>query len=354
LCADVGGSDLLNLKTSIPADLRTAQWSRLPTWLRERAFFMASVNRSEVLDAFRETVSRYVKGEIGRTQAREILDGHLARLNYKPLPGQEGTIKDLGSVDRQNVVLDTNLEQVNGWARWARQQNTLAAYPAQRLVRFRRVKKPRNWQARWIEARARTTAEGCSDEHSMIALVNHPIWVALSRFGNPYPPFDFNSGMGIIPVVRSQSDELGLLPEADSSTEHKEMMKPQDKALNDSLQADPTIHSQKIREELSHTLKGFARWEAGSLLFTDPNGTRKTSVEELRQIWEEGLPDGFPLLQRDALRDYLRDPEDFSQKTDRDAWEDYQRLLRRLGLREIPESLWRGLAFFHAQEEVAP
>jgi hypothetical protein len=30
----------------------------------------------------------------------------------------------------------------------------------------------------------------------MIARKDSPIWEALSRFGTPYPPFDFNSGCG--------------------------------------------------------------------------------------------------------------------------------------------------------------
>lgn len=41
------------------------------------------------------------------------------------------------------------------------------------------------------------------------------IWIAISRFGTPWPPFDFNSGMGIEEVDREEAEQLGLLNEGD-------------------------------------------------------------------------------------------------------------------------------------------
>jgi len=345
------GSELLELKVSIPSDLRSAEWSCLDLWIRERAFFMASVNRAEVLDAFRQTTAAYTRGEIGRSEAREQLSDHLKRLNYKPLPGQEGTIKDLRTVDRQNVVLDTNLEQVNGWARWARQQESLSSFPAQQLIRVRNSKKKRPWFTLWERALSHTTREGATGTPQMIALVNHPIWIALSAFNSPYPPFQFGSGMGTRRIDDVEAGSLGLLPGKDSSAKFQAMMQPQHESLNASLAATPEIRSSTIRTGLASALQGFARFQGDTLQFTDPNGTRRTSVEELRGIWEQGLPDGFPLLQRDALRKYLRDPEEFAKKGDRDAWEDFVRLLLRLDVREVPDDLWKGLAFFKDEED---
>lgn len=45
----------------------------------------------------------------------------------------------------------------------------------------------------------------------MVALKTSPIWVELSRFGYPYPPFDFNSGMWVRPVSDDDCEALGLL-----------------------------------------------------------------------------------------------------------------------------------------------
>ena len=57
--------------------------------------------------------------------------------------------------------------------------------------------KPREWRIRWNDAR-RSLGEGNtsatyaeSDHGPFKALKNDPVWSAISRFGNPWPPFDF-------------------------------------------------------------------------------------------------------------------------------------------------------------------
>lgn len=42
-------------------------------------------------------------------------------------------------------------------------------------------------------------------------LVNAPVWTAISRFGRPYPPFDFGSGMGTRDVERDEAERLGVI-----------------------------------------------------------------------------------------------------------------------------------------------
>lgn len=347
LCADESGGDLFRTKTSVPSDMRSAEWKALPgatgTWIRERAFFMASVDRMEVLDAFRRVTQRYINGEIGRSEARVMLRDQLDRLNYRPLPGQEGTIKDLRTVDRMNVVLDTNLEMVNGWARHARQQHTLKALPAQQLVRFADRKKKRNWQAIWARALSKVPKEGVTDERQMMALVNHPIWIAISAFHTPYPPFDFNSGMGLRLIPRSLADEFGLLPGTGASPEHRAMMLPQDRGLNETLQSTPSIRSRDLRQQLAQRMRGLAAWDGDRFVFTDPNGTRKYSPEELALIWKEADEAGHPLLQQDVLLLWLNRSDRLVDKNSTDDWEDLQRLLARISPGELPKTLWRGM-----------
>lgn len=347
ICAGESGGDLFRTKTSIPSEMRSAEWKALPgatgTWIRERAFFMASVDRAEVLDAFRQVSQRYINGELGRAEARQLLRHHLDRLDYKPLPGQEGTIKDLRTEDRINVVLDTNLEMVNGWARWARQQKVLGAFPAQQLVRFADRKKKRDWQATWRRELAHVPKEGVTDERHMMALVNHPIWIAISAFHTPYPPFNYNSGMGLRLIPRSLADEFGLLPGPDAAPEHRAMMQPQDRGLNETLQSTPSIRSRDLREQLGARLSGLAEWEGDTLRFTDPNGTREISPEKLAAIWLEADAAGHPLLQKDALVDWVSDHGDFEGKNPTDRWEDLQRLHARIENGKMPKNLYRGM-----------
>lgn len=45
----------------------------------------------------------------------------------------------------------------------------------------------------------------------MVALKTDGIWKAINRFGTPWPPFDFQSGMGLVEIERSEADALRLL-----------------------------------------------------------------------------------------------------------------------------------------------
>ena len=38
----------------------------------------------------------------------------------------------------------------------------------------------------------------------MVALKEDPVWTRISRFGQPWPPFDFNSGMGVEDVSHDE------------------------------------------------------------------------------------------------------------------------------------------------------
>ena len=60
----------------------------------------------------------------------------------------------------------------------------------------------------------------------MIALKDDPVWTGISAFGNPFPPFDFGSGMGVRNISRKEALELGVLTENDieRGVRHREAM----------------------------------------------------------------------------------------------------------------------------------
>lgn len=322
--------DILRSKVSVPSELRSRQWAALPVWVRERAFFMASVSRAEILDGFRAQVDKVASGELSGAEARRELRGVLAKTGYTPLPGQEGTIKDLNTQRRQNVALETNVAQVQGFGRWARQQAALDSYPAQRLVRLRESLVPRDWRSRWATALAVCGLRaGASGPAEMVALVNHPIWESLSQFGTPYPPFDFNSGMGIEPVERDEAEALGLLPGEDADSEHAAMMEPQDRGLNATLEASPAVRAETMRSALAERLQGFAEWDKDRLVFTDPNGTRPYSAERVAEVITQPLPNGFPQLQAEAVDAWANVPAKIKEKGGTDVAEDLIRLMTR-------------------------
>lgn len=340
--------DYLTGKTSVPSELRTAEWDRVPLWIRERAFFMAGVDDAEILDRFRAESEAIARGEAMPGEARLRLRDFLEARGYRPEPGQEGTIKDLRTVARMNVALETNADMSRGWAQW-QAQNTpgaIRAFPARRYHRGRQVRVPRDWPGRWRRAIAATAPEGATDgEGELVALLNHPLWrdAEFNRFGTPYPPFDFNSGMTTSPESRRRAKELGLLPDPDDRSEaadfQRSAMAPAHRGLNDGLEATPAVESPDLRTALANRLQGFAKWDEAEptrLIFTDPNGTRPGTPEDIAATIAAPLPidpstgERFPQLQAEALELFAADPEEFARGIDRDTWHDFARLTSRV------------------------
>lgn len=378
--------DYLNGQTSTPSDLRTAEWDRVPLWIRERSFFMAGVEDAEILDRFRKETEAIARGEASESEARLRLRDFLAERGYQPEPGQEGTIKDLRSVKRQNVALRTNVEMARGWAQWQAQNSpgALAAFPARRYHRGRQVQVPRDWRARWKRALAATAAEGATDGDApdLIALHNHPLWsdAEFNRFGTPFTPFDFGSGMTTSPESRRRAKELGLLPDPSDKSEaadfQRSLLRPQHRGMNETLEATPAVESEELRKALGDRLAGFARWEsrveesrvepvggdssldaggartstlddqAPRLIFTDPNGTRPGTIADIAATIAAPLPidpatgERFPSLQAEALEAFAANPEEFARKTDRDVWHDFARLTARIAPTEEARRGW--------------
>lgn len=116
---------------------------------------------------------------------------------------------------RVKLVVDMAVGTSVGRARWERDSKPsfVRAWPARRFVRIERRKVPRDWETRWGEAARSVGWQGVYDKDggsTKVALFFSPIWEALSAFGTPYPPFDYNSGMGLRRVSRAMTGALGL------------------------------------------------------------------------------------------------------------------------------------------------
>ncbi len=147
---------------------------------------------------------------------------------------KKGGLQDPTSRARAQVIVDTNAGLAAGYIRHC-EDMTLGArllYPCKELVRspVSNPKMPRDWRDRWRKAGGKTY--GTSER--MIALVEDPIWSKLSRFGSPYPQFDYNSGMITVPVSYDEaaSDSLGVIPK-----DYKPVENPKQSGFNDDLTA---------------------------------------------------------------------------------------------------------------------
>ena len=96
------------------------------------------------------------------------------------------------------------------------ESGALKLFPAQELKRGGARKKPRDWKKRWRDAGGKLV------EGRMVALVDDPIWARISRWGDPLPPFDYNSGMKLFKVSRANAIRLGLLPSVSIETRERE------------------------------------------------------------------------------------------------------------------------------------
>ena len=190
----------------------TAGWSKVQAGLRDRAFFSSQVTEAKIIHAMRQNVAELVSGGKSPSEVRRDLRAYLYSIGYDAGENR-GTIKDLMTKARLDVMMKTNADQAKGYASHLRATTAgaILAFPAYELVRVERRKLPRDWGARWAAAAQKVGWEGVARNGAMIALKTSPIWAALSRFGNPFPPFDFNSGMGVRDVKKSVCREIGLL-----------------------------------------------------------------------------------------------------------------------------------------------
>ena len=137
-----------------------------------------------------------MNGEWLNASAREFLNAVLKFYNYEAPEDAEGTIRDMTTPGRQNLIFDQTVAQARNYA-W--KENLLAddRPHAWQLVRVGTRKEPRDWDTRWKDAQLSPAERRGVDAEGKRALVSSRIWSLLSRWGTGYPPFDFNSGMGV-------------------------------------------------------------------------------------------------------------------------------------------------------------
>ena len=198
--------------------------------IRPKQVWLPAIN-----EAVRAHVQMIVEGRGNLPEARLAIQKVLRESGYQPEPDDEGTAMDFGQFERQNLVIQTNVDMARGYGQLVGQNdpNILDAYPALELVRVGKRMHPRGdpcyppgsvgsigWEKRWQEA-----AEKSGDEDAlmalkktarMVALKSSPIWDSLGNLwddslGNPYPPFAWDSGMYTEDVERFDAEDLGLL-----------------------------------------------------------------------------------------------------------------------------------------------
>lgn len=201
-------AELILQKALVGSNLDSSQWNQIQAGLRNRAFFSSRIAEVNILAAMRDKVREYSEGGKDLSKIRMEFRDELKTLKYSPKPGEEGTIHDLFSQARIDVIIKTNVAQARGYMQYAEGMSpgAFAAFPAQEFTRIAHRRNEReDWPQRWAKAGGKTYGG------KMIALKDDPVWERLSVFGNPFPPFDYNSGMGVMDVDRKTAIQLGLI-----------------------------------------------------------------------------------------------------------------------------------------------
>ena len=200
----------------LPTTSSAAELSRLPREVRLPAMFSARMNLVAPLVEMGAQAQGILDGTVSESDARLAIRNALAAAGYEPpMVKGEDNLLDHTSKTRLDLILEMNVRKGRGFAKRVADMDDDALYlfPAQQLVRVRPSRSPRSdWAERF------TDAGGIIRNGKMVALKTDPVWANLSRFGEPFPPFDFGSGMGVADIDRDEAVRLGLLKEDEELT----------------------------------------------------------------------------------------------------------------------------------------
>ncbi len=216
----------LGRRTPVGAKLSSAEWARVPLALRERAQFSAYVESVRFLATIQEKIGKRLamEREALANGKHAFVDRDSFIRDMRKLADElgirttdaagRGTVRDIRSVRRLGLIYDMQVSMAEGYARWKidNDADVLDEFPAYRLSGST-AERPRAealWRGRWAEAGAEVGWAGAL-QGDLVALKTSPIWMSLSRFGTPWPPFDFGSTRILDDVDRSEAEALGLL-----------------------------------------------------------------------------------------------------------------------------------------------
>lgn len=285
--------------------MTAAQMEMIANDYAERAFFVSGVEPGVILSDFEDKAGKVATGALSYEEAQQAIRETLRQQGYRPPETGQGGIQDLSSWLRIQVVMETNAAMAHGYRNWYNwtQDDSTAAF---KFYRSQGREDPRYWAERWNRARSGLEKEATEAVSSGFirgetvgyALASSEIWIRLSRFGTPYPPFDYLSGMNIAPIGAEEARAAGL----DVSR-----VRPAPASFNATLESNAVgitnANADKIRRVLKDAVRVEKEKEGNTTFaYTDPNGTRPYTDAELAEILAGDFPEEIPLRQAQAFR----------------------------------------------------
>jgi len=247
---------VLNEQADLPTQLDTAGLRKLGADILRQSLFSARMSNATAVQGLREAITRILTSLGDGTSSDNLAEARLKLkqlgqlLGYDPKsgfpgetaePAEAGSLRDLFSTNRLNLILKTQEMMTQGAAKnlWGNEPDALEQYPAWELVRVAAVEIPRGekkvkgglvevpedaWDTangRWVAALQATgdeDAQAIFDATGrMVARKDSAMWQALGdgeggyddTLGNDYEPFALNSGMGRVEVSAKEFADLG-------------------------------------------------------------------------------------------------------------------------------------------------
>jgi len=246
-------------KKAVPSSMGSAEWRQVQAGIKNSSLFSARVLNLGVLDAIQTTVKSVLNPgqelRPGGNMATVGFDPASARLalmdtieaeGYKAPEGKEGTIEDLHSSPRIDLIVKTNTATAQGAGHYVQQNanaDVVDLWPAlefldddssevprgEKQTKDGLVEDPENsWEARWeaaLEDSGDDDAQAAYEATGRkVALKSSGVWESLGEgaggwtdnLDNPFPPFAFNSTRRVQELSRDEAEELGLLDEGEA------------------------------------------------------------------------------------------------------------------------------------------
>lgn len=257
-------AEMIRRKTPVGSAMTAAEWEQVAGEVRFRSMFSAQVEDERLLTEMQARLQARIDlaKRDGRTMDRgvfiEEMRDELRRAGYRRPDGvKRGSLRDMKSTRRLGLIWDMNLEQAQGYARWRADMTVdgLENEPCYELIRVAMRLEHRDWPTIWAQNGGQFyDGYGSNDDYPnspgrMIALKTSDIWRKISRFGTPWPPYDWGSGMGLRGIDRSESDGFGI-------TTPQQTFIPQNTPFNDNLQASVAGINDDGRARLLESFQG--------------------------------------------------------------------------------------------------
>lgn len=227
-------NQIFALKKIFPTNFTTEELRELAALVRNQSFYSAQTADKYLLQKYYKAIGGILNpvpkpGEattqFNAAYVRTAIKDYLKQSGYQPAEEDTGTLKDLSSDPRINLIINTNaqLAQGQGWWMSGQDSDVLNRFPGQELFRLESRVQPRAWLFRWKLAGAQTgdpigTGWTITTDGRMIALKNHAIWhwigssaLFKDALDVVWPPFAFGSGMWVRDIDREETESLGLL-----------------------------------------------------------------------------------------------------------------------------------------------